>query len=411
MSENTLVIITSAYPFTDRELFIEKELEYHLKKFTKIILVPLRIDSERRPVPDNVEVFTDICIKNSDTSFLGYLRKLARVLSSPYFYKEIFFSPKRVLNFKNLRYIIGFLSYALEGVHSLKKLITLRKELKHATFYSYWMHVHSCCLAILKQSYPKIKIVSRAHGYDIYEEDYSPPFIPLRKMTLSSIEKVFTVSENGKLYLEKRGVCGEKIEVSNLGVPSPNFKTNLSNDGVFSLVSCAYLISLKRVDKIIDSVAKFAKNNPRITVKWNHLGGGELYQSLLEQAASDLPENVAWKIHGEVSNEFVYEFYKDNSVDVFISISASEGLPVSMMEALSCGIPIISSNVGGVSELVTEHTGSLLSENPECAEIVVALQYYLQNRGELVVKQNNAIELWKSKFDQGKNYQNFVDQL
>jgi len=43
----------------------------------------------------------------------------------------------------------------------------------------------------------------------------------------------------------------------------------------------------------------------------------------------------------------VLNYYASNPVDVFINTSSSEGLPVSIMEAMSFGIPVIATNVGG----------------------------------------------------------------
>ncbi len=47
-------------------------------------------------------------------------------------------------------------------------------------------------------------------------------------------------------------------------------------------------------------------------------------------------------------------FFKENSVDLFINASITEGTPVSIMEAISCGIPIIATDVGGNPEIVSE---------------------------------------------------------
>ena len=55
------------------------------------------------------------------------------------------------------------------------------------------------------------------------------------------------------------------------------------------------------------------------------------------------------------------DWYRRNRVDLFISLSSSEGLPVSMMEAISFGIPILATDVGGVSEIVKRATGRLVS--------------------------------------------------
>jgi len=412
MHKRIVVIVTSSYPFTRKELFLENELEFLLKEFSKVILVPLGRDGDRRALPEGVEVITDVCKRNSDSSVVGYIGKLSKVFGCGHFYRELLSKPKSFANIKSLRYLIGFFSYGLEGADILKKLIESRPELENAIFYSYWMHVHSFCLAILKSGYfPQLTVVSRAHRYDLYEELCNPPFIPARNMTLNTIDQIFPVSEDGKKYLENKGICSKKLITSYLGVPPSSFRVVSSGDNAFSIVSCSYTMPVKRVDIIIDAVACLAKTNPRLKIQWNHLGGGELYDDLIENGKKILPKNVDWKIHGEMSNAEVYQFYKKYAVDVFVSTSYSEGLPVSMMEAASCGIPIVSSNVGGVSEIVSEKNGVLLSANPSPSDVSDAFQKFIDNRDVIASMQNHSIEVWNSKFHREKNYQHFIEQL
>ena len=49
-----------------------------------------------------------------------------------------------------------------------------------------------------------------------------------------------------------------------------------------------------------------------------------------------------------------------NDFDLFVNMSLSEGIPVSIMEAISFGIPIIATNVGGNAEIVNDETGVLI---------------------------------------------------
>lgn len=55
--------------------------------------------------------------------------------------------------------------------------------------------------------------------------------------------------------------------------------------------------------------------------------------------------------------------YSEHPVDVFINLSTNEGVPVSIMEAISFDIPIVATDVGGTSEIVTDETGILVSSN------------------------------------------------
>ena len=58
---------------------------------------------------------------------------------------------------------------------------------------------------------------------------------------------------------------------------------------------------------------------------------------------------------------------------MFINLSSSEGIPVSIMEAQSFGIPVIATNVGGSGEIVVSETGVLVDENRTEASVLLSL--------------------------------------
>ncbi|MBK8368427.1 MAG: glycosyltransferase [Bacteroidetes bacterium] len=94
------------------------------------------------------------------------------------------------------------------------------------------------------------------------------------------------------------------------------------------------------------------------------------------------------------------DFYKDKPVDLFVNVSEIEGIPVSIMEAISFGIPCIGTNVGGVSEIVNEQTGFLIDKNFEPNEVAELLSKYLS---KLPLEKNEfrlGVKLfWKENYD------------
>jgi len=80
---------------------------------------------------------------------------------------------------------------------------------------------------------------------------------------------------------------------------------------------------------------------------------------------------------GGVDNENMPAIYRQS--DIFILPSQNEGVPVSILEAMSCGVPVIATYVGGIPELI-EHrkTGFLIYPRPEY--IVSAVSKLLDDR-------------------------------
>jgi glycosyltransferase involved in cell wall biosynthesis len=94
-------------------------------------------------------------------------------------------------------------------------------------------------------------------------------------------------------------------------------------------------------------------------------------------------------------------------VDVFINISMSEGVPVSIMEAQSFGLPVIATDVGGTKEIMTATNGILLPSSPTIVEVADAMEYIMNNNFDrMAIK-----ESWKNVSDADINFTAFVKHL
>jgi glycosyltransferase involved in cell wall biosynthesis len=81
-----------------------------------------------------------------------------------------------------------------------------------------------------------------------------------------------------------------------------------------------------------------------------------------------------------------------------------------MMEAMSFGIPVIGTNVGGVSEIIEHETnGFLLSPTPSKEEVAAAIERFCSlTHDEVQTMRNNAYNTWDTKFNAQKNYKEFI---
>ncbi len=102
------------------------------------------------------------------------------------------------------------------------------------------------------------------------------------------------------------------------------------------------MVPVKRLNILIEALSKVSKE-----AHWIHFGDGDLKDELTDLAGRILPENIHWKFAGYMDNKEILKQYKTMEFSVFVNVSESEGLPVSIMEAASFGIPIIATDVGG----------------------------------------------------------------
>ena len=217
------------------------------------------------------------------------------------------------------------------------------------------------------------------------------------------------ISEDGLDYMiEKYPQYKEKYKLSYLGVENdsePNFNYSVKDE--YTVVSCSRVVEVKRIDLISKALSQITDKK----INWIHFGYGPLFDEVKKHAEANLPENVTYNFRGMVPNSEVLEFYKNNFVDCLINVSSSEGLPVSIMEAVSYGIPIVATDVGGTSEIINPQTGVLLSENPEITEIKDGIVEVLNGYSKNPSKRASVRDYWLNHFDAKVNYETFVSEI
>jgi glycosyltransferase involved in cell wall biosynthesis len=278
-------------------------------------------------------------------------------------------------------------------------------------FYSYWLTTSAHSIGLL--DYKRCLKISRAHGSDLYEEKSPLGYLPLLKFVSERLDSIFFVSEHGKNYFyEKTGSEDHKLTVSRLGISAPVVRTSVvSEKDIITIVSCSNLVPLKRVGLIIEALGciKIIRK-----IKWIHLGDGPLRHNLenLAESLLEAKENIRYEFKGRRPNNEILEFYSNNRVDLFLNASSSEGIPVSIMEAQSFGIPVIATDTGGVNELVAAGTGFLLPVDFKPEDLAEKICLYLKMTEEEIKKiRNNAIQNQKSRFDANKNYTEFIKKV
>ena len=122
------------------------------------------------------------------------------------------------------------------------------------------------------------------------------------------------------------------------------------------------------------------------------------------------PAILKVKLPGKFSQEEIRSYYRDENITCFISLSTNEGVPVSMMEAMAFGIPVVSTDVGGCSEIVTPETGVLLPKNYTHADVVNAVNT-CADKFSSPESRKRIQDFIKANFDAEKNYQKFIDFL
>jgi glycosyltransferase involved in cell wall biosynthesis len=139
------------------------------------------------------------------------------------------------------------------------------------------------------------------------------------------------------------------------------------------------------------------------------MGGGPCLEDVRVALAS-APGNLVVDLPGQVAHADVHASYRAKPCDAFLNVSASEGVPVSVMEALSYGIPVVATAVGGTAELLGHGGGKLLVPNPSAGEIASALFGLTTDGGRLALRRASR-QVWADLCRADVNFSRFAGRL
>lgn len=405
MNSKRLILLTNNFPKSNgaEGVFLRDELKEAIKYFDKIYIVPVDTGfNTKANIPNEKITFIDLNeFSNKFNNFFSAFARISLLLSAILYA----FKKKKInfLNLKSLSYEFAYLKQILKLQSSFENFLsTLSSGTLYA--YSFWFDIWPIIL-----SKPRLKnkfqnVISRAHGFDIFPEQQKYKFDPFFRVKLKGVNLVSSVSLKGKLTLQIAAPnYKNKFVTMNLGVNQNTEKVKVVDAQKLLIVSCSNITKIKRVF-LIPEILK----NLTVDYTWVHFGGG-VEEDILLLNNSITRNKVNAELKGYISNTELLKFYNENVINLFINVSASEGIPFSIMEAMSFGIPCMATDVGGNTEIVDTNNGFIIPENFDPKTVAGYINEFsldLQN-----AKRTQAYNCWKEKFNAEKNYKNFYHRL
>lgn len=210
------------------------------------------------------------------------------------------------------------------------------------------VHLHSSKMGVLgRLAFSKKKIVYTVHGFDSVRKAFSK-FLKIEKSLKNRAFRIVGVSQYDVNSLAEEGIVENVVRVYN-GIHDCYSQPKVIENGITNslekikqeypkIIMCISRISKQ---KKFDLFLKIAQEMPQYAFVW--IGN--------KQAMSDLPGNVFCL--GEMHSAFHCLRY----ADLFILPSNYEGLPISLLEALSFKVPVVASAVGGITEVLDGKNG------------------------------------------------------
>lgn len=288
----------------------------------------------------------------------------------------------------------------VERIPSLQRAISPMKELKairemrklYKKYNPDIVHLHSSKAGMLgRVAFPKEKTVYTVHGFDSIRLAYRK-FLPIEKVLQHRCGAVVGVSKYDEINLKAEGITKNVYTVYN-GIYTPkelNKDPFMEYRNTKGIVLCIARLAPQKNHKLF---CDLARRFPEYAFLW--IGN-------LQEPEFEYPDNVHFL--GNIPHAGSYIKY----ADLFLLTSEYEGLPIVIIEALASGVPVISSKVGGVPELLDGNYGHALENNPDIMAPYIEKMLSL-SPAEREETAEAAKMKFKNEFTIGKMAEGYID--
>lgn len=310
-------------------------------------------------------------------------------------------------------------------INDILKSLILTKRLYNNNNYQF-VHCHSPIGGVVSRlaaiTYRKrgLKVIYTAHGFHFFK---GAPlknwilFYPIEKICSNWTDVLITINNedfniandkfkaNNVIYVPGIGVHVDEIQNQKIDIDSMRKELGLKSDD-YVIMSIGQISIRKNQKVIIEAISLI--NNPK--VKYVIVGFGELEEEL---------QNLANKLN--VIDRVIFTGYRQDAkallhcADLFAFPSLQEGLPASLMEAMSVGLPVVCSDIRGNNDLIENDIGGYLCNSNDYKSFAKKIDYLLNNK-DIALKmgkynQNNILNYdTKVVIDEMKNIYNGLDK-
>jgi sugar transferase (PEP-CTERM/EpsH1 system associated) len=268
------------------------------------------------------------------------------------------------------------------GLSTHLKLWRLLRKLKPAVLHTYNLAAAEYAFTAALAGVP-VRIHAE-HGRDAADpEGRNPRHNLLRRLLVPFIDRYIPVSADLARWLEKIvGIPAAKVQLIHNGVNTDKFHPDEGRDGTtrppspipfsddcFVIGTVGRIQDIKNHAGLVDAFLLLQQLVPEPSrLRLAIIGDGPLLP-LLKQKVSDAGLNQCVWLPGARSD--IADIMR--GFDLFVLPSLAEGTPVTVLEAMACGLPVVASRVGGLPEVVEENVSGLLVPPADANALAEAL--------------------------------------
>ena len=242
----------------------------------------------------------------------------------------------------------------------------------HTSFYRKAFFVYLCKLL-------RTKVLLHIHGGNFigfYNHSRSKRIL----RTLQKGDAIIVLGKPWESFI--KGILGhENIYILNNIIDHPILEEDMDKKKK-DVLNLLFLGHITHKKGIFDLVEVFQENRRffegRVML---HIGGGLYEEKKLIQYLEDHELQDIVKFHGWVAGTEKAQLL--SQTDVFILPSYTEGLPISILEAMSYSLPVITTSVGAIPDIIKEQENGLLVQPGNKKEIKESIEHFIFNRKKI----------------------------
>ena len=386
-SKTTIHLFSRDYPFGRGESFIEDEVR-RLQRFGHVVVVPaFRDQSSPRTLPPGAELETSLA-ERSMSAGMKSPAAVMRVLSE--IPQEIL--DRGVLSLR-LKSQFSIWAYVVRAARFTDWILGSKEGRRVRNAMSFWSNGEAVGLAVAGMRRPDLRFVSRSHRFDVWEEHNPYGYLPFRGTLAARATYLLPSSVRAAEHLRTTINGADRVVVAPLGVDrplEPREGPRDSGSGGPVVLTCSSAAPVKRLGLIAESLTTVAATDSDRCWTWIHLGDG------VEQIRKELknaPPNLKIELPGPVPRIEVFRCHRDRRPDAFVNLSSSEGIPLTIMEAMSMGTPVVATAAGGTGEIVDSEVGALLPVDIDSGTAATSIRRVVDTSDS---KRAAAVERWRT---------------
>lgn len=354
MKNKILHILTYDFPYigTDSQFFVD-ETNFLSREFKEIKLYPIKKGTTKiKGLNKNINADLSL-IKEIHNPF-NLLTRFIKIIFCRYMWSELKLISKNNL-LRKIRMIFTE-RYLAEIIYLTFK----KKKIKNDYFYSYWANHSLIGFYLLKKKGLIKKCFSRIMGSDLKGFIPNDSYFAFRKIRFTKLDLVLTINEEqNKILKTQKLINKNKIHKNYLGINHQRLVLDHKKN-IINFACCSRLIPLKNNIEIFKFVNFFSMQNPDIKIFFYCIGQGEEKEKLIHYAKKKFSNNINYFIIDRTKS--LVTFLKKKKINFFFNFSKSEGMSFAVMEALSCSVPIICTNIPGNTEIINKKNGYVLDK-------------------------------------------------